>query len=182
MGDLIVTAATVITMNDNAPRADAVAVSGGRIVAVGTVDDCRAALPGADVVDTGAAVLAPGFVEPHSHPLISGIATQSPARSIAPWDCPTWADVQKVFADAISTTDPGEPLLFAGFDALLHRHPKPDAAELDEIFGDRVAVVADNSGHGVYFNSALIRSYGWDAVPPADPVASHYGRNADGSL
>ncbi|PRC62436.1 amidohydrolase, partial [Mycobacterium sp. ITM-2017-0098] len=42
--------------------------------------------------------------------------------------------------------------------------------------------VADNSGHGVYFNSALIRSYGWDAVPPADPVASHYGRNADGSL
>lgn len=182
MTDLIVTAASIITMDEGTPRADAVAVSDGRIVAVGTVDDCRVALPGADVVDTGATVLAPGFVEPHGHPLISGIATQSPARSIAPWDCPTWADVQKEFADAAAATDPSEPLLFAGFDALLHRHPKPDAAELDDIFGDRVAVVADNSGHGVYFNSALIRSYGWDAEPPADPVASHYGRNTDGSL
>ncbi|VEG56403.1 putative TIM-barrel fold metal-dependent hydrolase [Mycolicibacterium aurum] len=182
MGDLILTADTIITMNVDAPRAQAVAVSGDRIVGVGSIEDCRAVLPDAEVIETGVAVLAPGFVEPHSHPLISGIATQAPARSIAPWDCPTWDDVQKEFADAIATTDAGEPLLFAGFDALLHRHPKPDAAELDEIFGDRVAVVADNSGHGVYFNSALIRSYGWDADPPADPVASHYGRNADGSL
>jgi predicted amidohydrolase YtcJ len=182
MSDLILTAATVITMNDAAPRAEAVAVSGGRIVAVGSVDDCRAALPGADIADTGAAALAPGFVEPHSHPLISGVATQSPARSIAPWDCPTWADVQKVFADAIATTAPGTVLWFAGYDALLQGHPAPKAPELDEIFGDRIALVTDNSGHGVYFNSALIRSYGWDTNPPADPVASHYGRNADGSL
>ena len=182
MGDVILTAATIITMDDDIPRAQAVAVSGGRIVAVGTLEHCRAALPGAETVDTGAAALAPGFVEPHSHPLISGIATAAPARSVAPWDCPTWDDVCTMFDEAMATTDPGEPLLFTGFDALLHRHPKPDATELDEIFGDRVAVVGDNSGHGVYFNSALIRSYGWDADPPEDPVASHYGRNADGSL
>lgn len=182
MGDLILTATTIITMNDSAPRAQAVGVSGDRIVAVGSIDDCRAALPEAEVLDTGAAVLAPGFIEPHSHPLISGVATQAPARSIAPWDCPTWEDVQAVFADALATGDPDTPLLFAGFDALLHGHPKPQALELDAIFGDRVTVVTDNSGHGVYFNSALIKSYGWDTNPPADPVASHFGRNADGSL
>ncbi|MGE0216525.1 amidohydrolase [Mycolicibacterium sp.] len=182
MGDAILTAATVITMDEDTPRAQAVAVSGDTIVAVGSVEQCRDALPGADVVDTGAAVLAPGFVEPHSHPLISGVATQAPARSIAPWDCPTWADVLDVFTETLAGSDPGTPLLFAGFDALLHGHPKPHAAELDAIFGDRVALVTDNSGHGVYFNSALIRSYGWDVNPPADPVASHYGRNPDGSL
>lgn len=182
MGDVILTATTIITMNDSAPRAQAVAVSSGRIVAVGSLDDCRAALPGAEVVDTGVAALAPGFVEPHGHPLISGIATQAPARSIAPWDCPSWDDVQKVFADASATSDAQTRLWFAGYDALLHGHPAPDAAELDEIFGDRVTVVTDNSGHGVYFNSALIKRYGWDSNPPADPVASNYGRNADGSL
>ncbi|MBB2992475.1 hypothetical protein FHR72_003976 [Mycolicibacterium iranicum] len=182
MGDVILTAQTIITMDDAAPRARAVAVSDGRIVAVGSLDDCRAALPSGEVVDTGAAALAPGFVEPHSHPLISGVATQAPARSIAPWDCPTWADVQSVFADTIAGSDPTTPLLFAGFDALLHRHPAPDAAELDAIFGDRVVVVTDNSGHGVYFNSALIRSRGWDTDPPADPVASRFGRHPDGSL
>ncbi|MFA7512327.1 MAG: amidohydrolase family protein [Mycolicibacterium vanbaalenii] len=182
MAELILTAGTIITMADGAPRAQAVAVSGEKIVAVGSVEDCRAALPDAEVVDTGAAALAPGFIEPHGHPLISGVATQAPARSIAPWDCPTWADVQSVFADALATTDPDTPLWFAGYDALLHGHPAPDAKELDGIFGDRVALLTDNSGHGIYFNSALIRSYGWDSEPPADPVASHYGRNADGSL
>ncbi|MGD9516066.1 amidohydrolase, partial [Mycolicibacterium sp.] len=182
MAELILTAGTIITMADGAPRAQAVAVSGEKIVAVGSLADCRAALPDAEVVDTGAAALAPGFIEPHGHPLISGVATQAPARSIAPWDCPTWADVQTVFTDALATTDPDTPLWFAGYDALLHGHPAPDAEELDGIFGDRVALLTDNSGHGIYFNSALIRSYGWDSEPPADPVASHYGRNADGSL
>ena len=182
MADVILTAKTVVTMDVAAPRAGAVAVSGGRIVAVGSVDECRAALPDAEIVDTGAAALAPGFVEPHSHPLISGVATQAPARSIAPWDCPTWADALAVFAETLATSDSDTPLLFAGFDALLHGHPKPDAAELDAIFGDRVALVTDNSGHGVYFNSALIRRYGWDTNPPADPVASHFGRNPDGTL
>lgn len=182
MTDTILTAATVLTMDDRLPRAEAVAVSDGRIAAVGTLAQCAAALPGAPVVDTGVAVLAPGFVEPHSHPLISGVATQAPARSIAPWDVPTWAEVRSVFAAAAADTDPRTPLWFAGYDALLHGHPAPKADELDRIFGDRVAVVTDNSGHGVYFNTALMRQYGWDTAPPADPVAAHYGRNADGTL
>ena len=79
----------------------------------------------------GSAALLPGFVEPHSHPVMSGVATQPPARSIAPWDAPTWADVEKIFADAIADTDPSTPLLFAGFDALLHGRPSPKADELD---------------------------------------------------
>ena len=182
MDDAILTAASVLTMDDQRPRAEAVAVREGRIVAVGTLAECAAALPDAAVIDTGAAVLAPGFVEPHSHPLISGVATQAPARSIAPWDVPTWAGVQAAFAAAIADTAPDTPLWFAGYDALLHGHPAPNADELDRIFGDRVAVVTDNSGHGVYFNSALMRQYGWDSAPPHDPTAAHYGRNPDGAL
>ena len=181
MADLILTAATVITMDDAQPRAQAVAISNDRIVAVGSQDACRAALPDADIRDTGA-VLAPGFVEPHGHPLLSGVATQAPARSIAPWDAASWDDVQAVFADAIAHADPDTPLWFAGFDALLHAHPSPKADELDAIFGDHVTIVTDNSGHGVYFNTALIKRYGWDVAAPPDPVAGHYGRHPDGSL
>ncbi len=48
MGDLLLTAATIITMNEKAARAETVAVSEGRIVAVGTCRDCRSALPGAE--------------------------------------------------------------------------------------------------------------------------------------
>lgn len=182
MSDRIITAGTVITMDPEQPRAEAVLVSGDRIVTVGSLADCRVAGPGAEVVETGAAALLPGFIEPHGHPVISGIATQPPARSITPWDAPNWADVEKHFADALAETTVDTPLWFAGFDALLHGRPSPKAPELDRIFGDRVAFITDNSGHGIYFNTALMKRYGWDVNPPADPIAAHFGRNDDGSL
>lgn len=169
-------------MDPDKPRAEAVAVSGGKVVAVGSLDECRKAAPGAEVVDTGAAALLPGLVEPHSHPLMSGVALNPPARNITPFEYPTWADVEKVFQQAIAGTDPSIPLLFSGFDALLHQRPAPKADELDKTFGDRVVAIADNSGHGVYFNTALMKTKGWDVNPPADPVGGRFGRNPDGSL
>ena len=48
-------------------RNGAVAVDDERIVAVGPLDDVRAACPGADLVDFDQAVLMPGFVNAHSH-------------------------------------------------------------------------------------------------------------------
>jgi len=182
MADTILTAGSIITMDQAAPRAQAVAVSGDTIVAVGTVEHCLAALPGATVVDTGAAVLMPGFIEPHSHPFFSGVATQLPAHSIAPWVAPTWDRVLTIFAEAAASSDAALPLVFNGFDALLHGRPAPDAAELDRIFGDRVVVVADNSGHGTYFTSALIARNGWDLAVPADPIGGRFGRTESGAL
>ena len=180
--DQILTAGTIITMDAAVPRAEAVAVSDGRIVAVGSLEQCRAALPSAAVVDTGVPVLAPGFIDPHSHPVASGTATQLPARSIAPWDARTWDDAVAIFRAAIADTPADAPLVFAGFDAMLLEHPAPDAAELDAIFGDRLVGVLDNSGHGVYFTSAVIRAHGWDAQPPPDPAGGRFARHPDGSL
>lgn len=182
MSDIILTAATVITMDDERPRAEAIAVSGNRIVAVGSLAECTSALPCAQVINTGAGALLPGFVEPHGHPFMSGVITEAPVRSIAPWKSQSWDDVVAAFHAALAETDPSEPLIFSGFDALLHEHPAPDARELDQIFGDRVAVITDNSGHGIYFGTALMKLHGWDGAPPADPVGGHYQRNTDGSL
>ena len=182
MTDRILTAGTIITMEEAPDRATAVAVADGVIVAVGTLEQCQAALPGAEVVDTGAAALAPGFIDPHSHPIASGGATQAPAHSIAPWDAQSWDDALAIFAKTVAESPAGTPLVFAGFDALLLEHPAPTAPELDAIFGDRIVGILDNSGHAVYFTSAVIRAHGWDAAPPADPVGGSFGRTADGAL
>lgn len=182
MADLIITAQSVITMDAALPRAKAVAVSGDRIVAVGSLDDCRKACPGAEVRDLGERVLLPGFVESHSHPLLSGIVTMKPAYYIAPWVAATWDDVLEIFETAKKEVPADKPMMFFGFDALLHGTQPPTAATLDEIFGDRMAVVSDNSGHAAYVTSAVMADLGWLDNPPPDPVGGSFGRDADGKL
>lgn len=178
----ILTAGSIITMDESVPRAEAVAFDGDAIIAVGSLAQCRAAAPDAPIVDSGAAVLMPGFIDPHSHPLFSGVSTQSPAVAIAPWVAPTWDAVVTIFTEVAAAAEAGKPLVFTGFDALLHRHQAPTAAELDEIFGDRVVVVADNSGHATYFTTALIRRNQWDVAVPSDPVGGRFGRTSSGAL
>ena len=180
--DVIITAGTIITMDPARTRAEAVAVSDGRIVAVGTAADCQQALPGARVHDTGAAALLPGFVEPHSHPVLSGMATMPPAYWIAPWFAPTWDDVVAAFRKAIDETPADQPLAFFGFDGLLQQHADPTASELDAIFGNRMVMVFGNSGHTSYVTTAVLEHLGWVKNPPEDPVGGFFGRNADGSL
>jgi predicted amidohydrolase YtcJ len=178
----ILTAGSIITMDEVVPRAEAIAFEDDTIIAVGSVEHCRQVVGAVPVIDSGAAVLMPGFIDPHSHPLLSGISTQAPAVAIAPWVADSWAGVLKIFTDVCASSDPALPLVFTGFDALLHGHPAPDAAELDQIFGDRVVVVADNSGHATYFTSALIRRNHWDSEVSADPVGGRFGRTSDGAL
>lgn len=179
---LILTAKTVLTMDAERTRAQAVGVRDGIIAVVGTVEQCRAVLPDADIVESGAQALLPGFIEPHSHPVLSGMATMPPAYWVAPWFAPTWDDVTAAFRQAIAATPDGEPLAFFGFDGLLHQHPEPTAAELDAIFGDRMAVLFGNSGHTAYATTSVLRALGWIEHPPADPVGGSYGRHPDGSL
>ena len=64
--DLILTASSIITMDDALPRARAVGVDTGtgRITAIGSLSDVKAAAPGVAVTDLGSTVLMPGFVEP----------------------------------------------------------------------------------------------------------------------
>ena len=183
--DVVLKAHTIITMDKQASRAEAVAFdsSTGVIEAIGTIEDVQAAAPSAAVTDLGDTVLMPGFVEPHSHPLLSGMATQKPAHWIAPFrGYPDYSDVEKLFRELDSSTPPDQLLLFFGLDRLLQGAPELNNADLDKFFPTRVAVVFDNSGHEAYFNTAAIATTGWtDGKPPADPVGARFGRNEDGT-
>ena len=171
-------------MDEKAPQATAVAVKAdGTIAAVGDLDACKKALPDAEVTDLGDTALLPGSVESHSHPVLSGIMTQAPAYWIAPYvGYRKWSDVTALFTKLDNEQPAGQVLLFDGLDRLLHGCDAPDAKALDAYFADRPVVVADNSGHAVYLNTAAIKKLGWDVKPPADPVSGSFGRNADGSL
>jgi predicted amidohydrolase YtcJ len=66
--DLIVTNARILTMDDDNPRADALAVKGGRIAVVGnerSVGELEG--PATRVIDAGDNTVVPGFIEAHMH-------------------------------------------------------------------------------------------------------------------
>ncbi|MDA0253201.1 MAG: amidohydrolase family protein, partial [Actinobacteria bacterium] len=157
--DTILKAATIITMDTARPRARAIAFDSttGRITAIGSMAEVQAAAPGVAVTELGETVLMPGFVEPHSHPLLSGMATQEPAYWVSPnVGVPTWDAVKEIMAKADKTHPPDQVLVFNGVDRLLQQAPLPTRDVLDPIFPTRPVVVIDNSGHGIYFNSAAI--------------------------
>ena len=204
-GVAILKAASILTLDPGRPRAQAVAIDRGRgtILAVGSVEECRRAVSGpADsavdsavdraaegaggedptLLDLGEVVLAPGFVEPHSHPVLSGVATQPPAHWIAPYvGFPTWDDVAAEFRRLQATEPAGRPLLFNGLDRLLQQVGDLDRTVLDGFFPDRPVGILDNSGHEAYVNSAAIDLIGWAGrLAPPDPVGGTFGRDAGG--
>jgi predicted amidohydrolase YtcJ len=180
----ILTASSIVTMDPATPRATAVAVSGdGTIAAVGDLGTCRAAVGDAEVTDLGDTVLLPGFVDPHSHPVLSGTTTQAPAVWIAPYvGYPTFGDVEALWHRLHAERPIGDMLLFNGLDKMLHGCVAPTADSLEAYFPGRSVLVIDNSGHAAYCTNTFLRELGWDTDPPADPPASSYGRNPDGSL
>ena len=183
--NLIVKASSIITMNDAAPRAEAVAVdtASGTITAIGSLADVQAAAPGVAVTDLGSTVLMPGLIDPHNHPLLSGMATQSPSYWIAPsMGYATYADVQALWKKIDAGLPAGQPVICNGLDRLLQGAPELTNTELDAFFPSRPALVLDNSGHEAYFNSAVITLNGWAGnKPPPDPAGARFGRNADGT-
>jgi predicted amidohydrolase YtcJ len=182
----ILKASTIITMDEKNPRAEAIAfdTKSKKITAVGSLKSVRASAPNAKVQDLGSTVLMPGFIDPHNHPILSGITTQAPAYWIAPYvGAKTWADVQAIIKKADAEAPAGRPLVFNGLDRLLQQAPLPTRDILDTLTpSGRAIIVVDNSGHAVYFNTATVKILGWkDQKPPPNPMGGSYGRNKDGT-
>lgn len=66
--EMIVTNGRVLTMDPDRPRAEAVAITGGMIVGVGSAEDVAALKgPTTEIVDAGGGSVLPGFIESHLH-------------------------------------------------------------------------------------------------------------------
>ncbi|WP_068299837.1 amidohydrolase [Pararhodobacter sp. CCB-MM2] len=73
LATLIVTNARVLTMDDDNPRAEAIALQGERILALGdTATILSLAGGGCQVIDAGGATVLPGFIESHLHLFMGG--------------------------------------------------------------------------------------------------------------
>lgn len=172
---------TVLTVNDAQSTAEALAVSGGRIVAVGSRSEVSAWVgPGTDVRQVDGCVM-PGFVEAHGHPLMEAVALSGRIVDIRPVTLPQAEEVlDAIRAEVVKRG--GDGAFLNGWDPLLqHGLPEPTLAWLDGMAPDTPLVIVHNSGHKAFFNSAAARRAGLTKDTP-DPKGAKYGRDADGNL
>lgn len=167
MSDITVfTAAAVRTMDESLPTGDAVAVRGGRIVEVGTLESLRPWLSRHDhTIDDRFAdrVLLPGFIDPHVHPTMMALlmatdwltpeAWELPGRSIPQTDGRRHY-LQRVAELHEARTDPEQPLVVFGYHA--QYHGEIVRADLDAIASDRPIVLWQRSFHELRCNSRAL--------------------------
>ncbi|GII99558.1 hypothetical protein CLV28_0128 [Sediminihabitans luteus] len=169
--DLILTNATVITVDDAATVAEAVAVTDGLVSAVGTAAEIGALAGDAtEVVDLGGRTVVPGFVDAHSHvsmgaPYVKHAALHTPPVG----DTRTVEDAIRKLHEAKERNDPapGEYVIGWGyFPDLMDDGGVLTAEILDREFPDHRVAVVHVSGHGGFVNSRVLEDAGYGPGSP----------------
>lgn len=170
----------ILTVDPTRPTAEALAVSDGRIVAVGTRADVQPWVGAdTDVREVEGCVL-PGFVEAHGHPLMEAMALSDRMVDIRPVTLRNADDVVAAIHAEVARRGPDGAYL-NGWDPLLQKGlPEPNLAWLDGV-ADTPLVIMHNSGHKAYFNTSAARAAGLTRDTP-DPKGAKYGRDAAGDL
>lgn len=176
--------ATFHTLEDGSSP-EALLVFGQDIAAAGTLKHCLAAAaalsPAApDVVDLDGAVVVPGFIDAHAHPLMYG--------QLMTWvDCgPEKAgsipEIVALLQDAARDLPAGRPVRGYGYE---HRNlvegRHPTRHELDQVATDREVYLMNASGHGGVVNSFTLELHGVTRDTP-NPPGGEFFRDADGEL
>ncbi len=165
-------ARVVRTVNRSNPVAEAVAVSDGRVVAVGAVDELRRW--GVATIDDRFAdqVIVPGFVEAHAHAMEGalwrhvyvGFRDRSGPDGRRWPGCRTIEAVIDRLRDA-AADGPGrrEPLVAWGLDPIYFAGDRLLGTHLDRVSTDRPVFVMHASAHLATANGAMLRASGIDA-------------------
>ncbi|RGP35768.1 amidohydrolase [Pseudotabrizicola alkalilacus] len=154
--DLILTNARVLTMDASNPRAEAVAIAAGRILAVGSAAQIEAlAGPQTQVIDANRRTVLPGFVESHLH-LVLGGAELGHLHVSGLHGIDALRDAFRRFGDQ----HPDRPLLMAqGADYAMLDHPVT-RQDLDAIMPDRPIAMTSHDHHTVWANTAALQAAG----------------------
>ncbi|MDP9343607.1 MAG: amidohydrolase [Actinomycetota bacterium] len=156
----------VLTIDPSSPAAEAVAVSRGRISAVGSWDEIQPlGGPRSEVIDVGRRTVLPGFQDAHVHPPQAGLDRMRCDLN----DLGTREDYLEAIR-AHAAAHPDEPWLLGGGWAM-DGFPggTPDRGLLDAAVPDRPAFLVNRDGHGAWVNTPALELAGIDARTPDPP-------------
>jgi hypothetical protein len=168
---LIVTGAKILTMDGDMPRAEAIAVLGDRILAVGTDEEIlNFANAGTIRVDGRGMTVTPGFIDAHSHPLMAeaAVGVNVNLRRID--------DVKTALAGKAANTPPGHWVRGVMYDDTKFEDERPlNRDDIDEAVPDHPVYVGHRGGHTGVVNSMAFELAGVTNDTP-DPVGGRFFR------
>jgi predicted amidohydrolase YtcJ len=175
--DLVLRGGRIFTADAAKTWAQAIAVRGGRIAAVGGDRDMRDLTgPGTRVIDLRGRTVTPGFGDAHVHPTHAGLTRLRcelhDARGL---------DTYLELVAAYATAHPDEPwILGGGWSLADFPGGLPRRQDLDRVVPDRPAFLPNRDVHDAWVNSKALELAGIDAATP-DPSDGRIARDPDGT-
>ncbi len=183
--DFVIKNASLYTVDEKNPKAEAVAVKDGRIVFVGSNADVAAWIGSAtEVVDAQGNFVMPGFIEGHGH--IHNLGDF--LRDINVMQVKSFDEIVAKVGEAAAKARPGEWIIGRGW----HQEKwetKPAEQFLGYPYHDALSKVSPNnpvilthaSGHSVFINAKAMELAGITNASP-NPVGGDIVKDASGRL
>jgi len=165
MADLALLGGSLWTGDDARPWAEAVAVRGEKIVAVGTSKDVRRLVgPGTRVIDLAGSLVVPGFIDSHTHFLDGGFAL----LSIRLREAKSRDEFVAMIRDKAVELAKGEWILNGDWDQQQFDPPElPRRDWIDAATPENPVCVNRHDGHMVLANSLALMMAGITARTPS---------------
>lgn len=174
--ELVITGGRIITVNARDDVAEAVAVLGGRIVAVGRTSEIDPLVgPRTEVIRLRGQTVVPGFIDPHNHFMLYG---QWLAGVDAKWPANTRVGdiLARVRAKAAALPAGQWVVGFGVEDSALEERRFPTRQELDAAAPAHPVFLKHRSGHAAVANSLALAAARIDEASPP-PAGGHMDRD-----
>jgi hypothetical protein len=174
--DTVLVGGSVFSAGMSSSHRGAVAVAGGRIVAIGDDDEILALrAPGTEVVELAGGLLLPGFQDSHVHPVMAGVDM----LRCDIHHCESADDALAAIAAYAAAHPEQEWILGGGWSMSHYPNGTPTRQMLDAIVPDRPVYLPNRDGHGVWVNTRALEIAGITAATP-DPSDGRIEREPDG--
>jgi predicted amidohydrolase YtcJ len=169
MSTIILYNGPIYTLDPAQPRANALAIRDGRVLAAGSEGKVQAAAGGrAEGINLRGRAVIPALTDAHVHLLWHGLAR----REIRLEGVDSLEIALKSLAAGAAALPEGTWLRGGGWDHTLWGGVWPTAAMLDELIPDRPAILTRKDGHSAWVNSRALEIAGIDDDTPDPPGGS----------
>jgi predicted amidohydrolase YtcJ len=181
--DLVLVNGKIVTVDESLPEAEALAVRGGRITAVGDNEQIRDYIgTDTEVIDLDGRLAVPGFIDAHVH--FTGIGQAKLGLDLM--NAENWDAVLALVGDAVSKAEPGDWIFGRGW----HQEkwdeiPEPNVDglpyhdALSRLSPENPVLLSHASGHASFANAKAMELAGVTKGTP-DPPGGEIVRDENG--